>query len=192
MSKTLVGVMGPGDGATDDDIRLAYELGRLIAQQNWILVTGGRRAGVMDAASRGAKSARGTVVGILPGTDAKKMSTAVDIPIITGMNDARNNINVLTSQVLFFIGMSAGTASELALALQHKKPAILVCQREDVVHVFAAMSSSRLEIATDAASAVASAKHILAGGEETPRVTPDNRSVGPINSEMLDHRQWDC
>jgi uncharacterized protein (TIGR00725 family) len=122
----------------------------------------------MDAASRGAKAAQGTVVGILPGTDDEVMSAAVDIPIITGMNEARNNINVLSSRVLFFVGMSAGTASELALALKYKRAAILVCQREDVVHVFAAMSSSKLEIATDAASAVASAKRILAGGEETP------------------------
>ncbi len=168
MSKTLVGVMGPGESATDDDIRLAYELGRLIAQQGWILVTGGRRVEVMDAASRGAKSAQGMVVGILPGIDDEEMSAAVNIPIITGMNDARNNINVLSSQVLFFVGMSAGTASELALALKYKQPAILVCQPEDVVHVFAALSSSRLEITTDAASAVASAKRVLAGGEETP------------------------
>lgn len=168
MSRTIVGVMGPGEGATDEDTRLAYELGGLIAQQGWVLVTGGRRVGVMDAASRGAKAARGTVVGILPGKDDKAMSAAVDIPILTGMNEARNNINVLSSRVLFFVGMSAGTASELALALKHRRPAILVCQREDVVRVFAAMSFSKLEIATDAASAVESARRILAVGEETP------------------------
>lgn len=168
MSRTLVGVMGPGEGATEEDSRLAYELGGLIAQQGWVLVTGGRRVGVMDAASRGAKAARGTVVGILPGTDAEGMSGAVDIPILTGMNEARNNINVLSCRLLFFVGMNAGTASELALALKHKRPVILVCQSKEVVRVFAAMSSSKLEIATNATSAADSAKRFLAACEETP------------------------
>ncbi len=164
MSRTLVGVMGPGEGATDAEKRLAYELGGLIAQQGWILVTGGRRVGVMDAAGQGAKAEGGTVVGILPGTDDQATSPSVDIAILTGMNEARNNINVLSSRLLFFVGMSAGTASELALALKHRKPVILVCQREDVVRVFAPMSSSRLEVAADAASALIAAKYILDAG----------------------------
>ncbi len=167
MRRMLVGVMGPGEGATEEDTRLAYELGGLIAQQGWVLVTGGRRVGVMDAASRGAKAAGGTVVGILPETDDEFISAAVDIPIITGMNEARNNINVLSSRLLFFVGMNAGTASELALALKHKRPIILVRQDDDVVRVFSAMSSADLEIASDAASAVASARRILARGRET-------------------------
>jgi uncharacterized protein (TIGR00725 family) len=165
MGRTLVGVMGPGEGATEEDTRLAYELGGLIAKQGWVLVTGGRGIGVMDAASRGSRAAQGTVVGILPGTDEEGMSAAVDIPIITGMHEARNNINVLSSRVLFFVGMSAGTASELALALKHRRPAILVRQREEIVRVFAAMSSIDLEIATDAAAAVESARRILGLGE---------------------------
>lgn len=161
MSRTLVGVMGPGEDATEDDVQLAYELGRSVAQQGWVLVTGGRQAGVMDAAGRGAKSAGGTVVGILPGIDDTNLSPSVDIPILTGMNEARNNINVLSSRVLFFVGMNAGTASELALALKRKRPVILVRQHEDVIHLFATMSPSRIEIAGDAVSAMESARSIL-------------------------------
>lgn len=167
MSRMLVGVMGPGEDATDQDTRLAYELGGLIAQQGWVLVTGGRRAGVMDAASRGAKAALGTVVGILPGSDDEGMSSAVDIPIITGMNEARNNINVLSSRVLFFVGMNAGTASELALALKCRRPAILVCQREEIIQAFSAMGSSELAIVPDAASALESARRILTDDAHT-------------------------
>jgi hypothetical protein len=48
------------------------------------------------------------------------MSSAIDIPIVTAMQEARNNINVLSSKVLFFVGMNAGTASELALAVKFK------------------------------------------------------------------------
>jgi uncharacterized protein (TIGR00725 family) len=157
----LVGVMGPGEDATVEDMRLAFELGRLIAQQGWGLLTGGRGVGVMDAASRGAKAEGGIVVGILPGADFDGISAAVDIPIITGMNEARNNINVLSSRLLFFVGMNAGTASELSLALKRKQPAILVCQRDTALRFFAELSSSELVNAQDAAAAIECARRIL-------------------------------
>ena len=161
MYMTVVGVMGPGDTATEEDKNTAYGLGKLIAQQGWILLTGGRRYGVMDAAGRGAKAAGGTVIGILPGADTGEMSGSVDIPIVTGMLAARNSINVLSSRVLFFVGMSSGTASELALALKYNKPAILVSQNEDVVRVFQSMSLNKLEAAANEFSAVEIARRIL-------------------------------
>jgi uncharacterized protein (TIGR00725 family) len=161
MSMTLAGVMGPGEDATAEDLRVARELGGLIAREGWVLVTGGRHIGVMDAASRGAKAAQGLVVGILPGLDDNDMSPAVDIPIITGMNEARNCINVLSSRVLFFVGMSPGTAAELALAMKSRRHIILVAAPEDIARVFGAMSSVPLVTAADAASAVASAKRML-------------------------------
>jgi uncharacterized protein (TIGR00725 family) len=159
---TLVGVMGPGEGATHEDMRIAYELGGLIAQQGWVLVTGGRNAGVMDAAGRGAKAAHGLVVGILPGMDCKGMSAAVDIPIVTGINEARNFINVLSGRVLFFVGMNPGTASEMALALKCRQPAILVNQRETTLRFFAEMSASELVHVSDAAAAIAGAQRFFA------------------------------
>ncbi len=161
MSMTLVGVMGPGEGATENDAQLAYELGSLIAGQGWVLLTGGRRTGVMDAASWGAKDAQGLVVGVLPGTDDGDMSAAVDIAIITGMNEARNNINVLSCRILFFVGMSAGTASELALALKSRRQVILVHAREDVVRVFTDIGPVPLVSVDDAASALAAAIRII-------------------------------
>jgi uncharacterized protein (TIGR00725 family) len=126
MSKTIIGVMGPGDQATPNDKENAYALGRLIAQQGWILLTGGRNVGVMDAACQGAKHANGLTVGILPGSDSLGMSSGVDIPILTGIGSARNYINVLTSHLIIACGMGAGTASEVALALKANKPVILL------------------------------------------------------------------
>lgn len=158
----MVGIMGPGEEATEAEVRLAFDLGAAIARQGWVLVTGGRRAGVMDAANQGAKSERGLVVGILPGAGVEGMSAAVDIPIITGMHEARNIINVLSSRVLFFVGMNAGTASELALALKSRWPAILLRQQDDVVRVFAQMCATSLETAADVAAAVEIARRILA------------------------------
>ena len=168
MSMMIVGVMGPGEGATEEEMRLAYDLGKEIASQGWVLLTGGRNVGVMDAASRGARAGHGIVVGILPGTDVEGMSGAVDIPVITGMHEARNSINVLSGRVLFFVGMSAGTASELALAVKSRRPAILMCQPEEVFRFFAAMSFTRLGTAADAVSAIELAKGMLAADPNPP------------------------
>ena len=161
MSKVIVGVMGPGETATDEEMRTAYELGKLIGQQGWILLTGGRSCGVMDAAGRGAKASGGTVVGILPGADTGEMSGSVDIPIVTGMLDARNSINVLSCRVLLFVGMSPGTASELALALKYCRPAILVAQKQAVVQAFQPGSFKNLYFSDDVSSAVRVADTLL-------------------------------
>lgn len=40
MRKIIIGVMGPGENATHTDIENAYQLGKLIAQQGWMLLTG--------------------------------------------------------------------------------------------------------------------------------------------------------
>ncbi|MGB3514496.1 MAG: cytochrome [Microcoleaceae cyanobacterium] len=126
MKKTIIGVMGPGSGATSTDLKNAYKLGELIAQASWVLLTGGRNMGVMDAASGGAKSANGLVIGILPGNNLDGISEAVDIPIITDMGNSRNNINVLSSDFVIACGMGAGTASEVALAIKNNKRVVLL------------------------------------------------------------------
>lgn len=118
--------MGPGEGATEQDLAHAYELGQLIARAGWVLLTGGRNAGVMEAASRGAKQAGGLTLGILPGSDRQGMSSAIDLPILTGLGQARNWVNVLSSQVIIACGTGAGTVSEVAFALKLGKPVIFL------------------------------------------------------------------
>src|SRR5947209_20460947 len=137
MSRILVGVMGPGASASADEVRAAYALGQLIARAGWVLVTGGRATGVMDAACKGAQAEGGLTVGILPTDDARDMSAAVEIPIITGTGQARNNINVLSSVVVFACGMGAGTAAEIALAIKAGKQVILLCDDEAARTFFA-------------------------------------------------------
>src|SRR5665254_20148 len=41
MRKPVIGVMGAGDKAREVDIKTAFELGSLIAQQSWVLLSGG-------------------------------------------------------------------------------------------------------------------------------------------------------
>ncbi len=113
MRRIIIGVMGRGENATANDLQNAYILGQLIAKQGWVLLTGGRNVGVMDAVSKGAKSADGLTIGILPGENQDGMSSWVDIAIFTDMGNSRNNINVLTSDVVIACGMGAGMQEPL-------------------------------------------------------------------------------
>ena len=85
-----------------------------------MLVCGGR-GGVMAAACRGAKSAGGLTVGILPGGDAGEANPWVDVPIATGMGEARNTIVVRSAEAVIAIGGAYGTLSEIAFALRWGK-----------------------------------------------------------------------
>lgn len=163
MRKIIVGVMGPGAGATAADLQNAYELGKLIAQQGWVLLTGGRNVGVMEGASLGAKAVNGLTIGILPTDDTNAISEAVDIAIITDMGDARNNINVLSSDVVIACGMSAGTASEVALALKSNKKVILLNDDEESKVFFKKMSPENIYVVTSAGEAITTAIELLFG-----------------------------
>lgn len=136
MPKPIIGVMGPGGGARQEDKDLAFELGRQIAQNDWILLTGGRDIGVMHAALHGAKSVGGLTVGVLPSSNLTGVSEFVDVPIRTGMGSARNNINVLSSDVVVACGTGAGTTSEIMLAVKAGKPVILLNQLDSAVRFF--------------------------------------------------------
>jgi len=125
MRKAIIGVMGGGD-ANKKDIKLAYDLGALIAKEGWVLLNGGRSAGIMEASSKGCKEHGGITVGILPGRDSSSTSKYIDIQILTGMGDARNYINVLSSDVVIACKGGAGTISEIALALKNGKKVILL------------------------------------------------------------------
>lgn len=155
MRKIIIGVMGPGEEATSTDLQNAYELGKLIAQKGWVLLTGGRNIGVMDAASLGAKSASGLTIGILPGNSTNGVSEAVDIIIVTGMGHARNNINVLSSEVVIACGMGTGTASEIALALKSNKKVILLNNVEESKVFFQKLSPENIYVANDVEEAIA-------------------------------------
>jgi uncharacterized protein (TIGR00725 family) len=114
--------MGAGENARAIDIRNAFALGSAIANEGWVVLTGGRNRGVMDAVNKGAKASGGLTVGILPTKDKRTISDAVDVAVITDMGNARNYINVLTSDVIVACGAGgAGTASEIALALKSDK-----------------------------------------------------------------------
>ena len=91
-AKPRIGVMGPGT-CPPDLYALAREVGYLIARRGAILICGGR-GGVMEASARGAREGNGITVGILPGESAAAANPYIDIPIVTGLGNARNAVNV--------------------------------------------------------------------------------------------------
>lgn len=126
MRRPVIGVMG-ASAPSPSALASAKQLGRLIAERGWILLTGGRSVGVMAAACDGAKQVPGSLtLGILPGASGGE-APGLDIAVFTGMGEARNAINVLTSDVVVACGVeSAGTISEIALALKAEKPVVLL------------------------------------------------------------------
>ncbi len=145
MRQRIVGVMGPGD-ATQPHTDNAYAVGRLIARNGWVTLSGGREAGVMGAAMRGAHEEGGLTVGILPNSNTSDWSQHLDIPIVTNMEQARNCINVLTSDALVVVGMNPGTASEAALGIKEGKPVILLGNSSESIAFFRQLSQSFREI----------------------------------------------
>ena len=117
-----IGVIG-GSEASEETLKIAYEVGRYIANNNAVLVCGGL-GGVMDAASRGASENGGVVVGIIPGADKSAANPYVQIVIPTGMGVARNALVVHASDVLVAFPGKFGTLSEIGLALDLGKPVI--------------------------------------------------------------------
>jgi uncharacterized protein (TIGR00725 family) len=161
IKKITIGIMGPGLGARETDCQVAYELGRSIALSGWVLLTGGRNVGVMEAANQGAKQENGLTVGILPTADDHGISEAVDIVIFTDMGNARNNINVLSSDVVVACGMGSGTASEVALALKSNKPVILLnCDRQTQMF-FQQLSGDQVWVSDSVEEAMQTIKKIL-------------------------------
>jgi uncharacterized protein (TIGR00725 family) len=104
-------------------VSAAEDVGRLLAIHGASVVCGGL-GGVMEAACRGAKSAGGTTIGILPGLDRGEANAWVDVAIPTGLGEARNALVVRAADVVIAIGGEFGTLSEIALALKTGKPVV--------------------------------------------------------------------
>ncbi|MEW6455677.1 MAG: TIGR00725 family protein [Acidobacteriota bacterium] len=114
-TKKRIGIIG-GNEADQRLYEIAFEVGKLIAKNDAILICGGL-GGVMEAASKGAKSMGGITIGIIPSSNIKDANRYIDIPISTGIGLARNLMVVLNSDVLIAIDGKYGTLSEISYAL---------------------------------------------------------------------------
>jgi uncharacterized protein (TIGR00725 family) len=78
----------------------------------------------MEAASKGAKAAGALTIGVLPGCSPQDANPYIDLPIVTGLSEARNLIIVRTAEVLIAVGGGPGTLSEIAFAPKLHRPVI--------------------------------------------------------------------
>lgn len=125
MSETatsVIAVVGPGEADTATCDR-AEIVGQAVATAGADLVCGGL-GGVMEAACRGARSAGGRTIGILPGGERAGANPHVDVVIPTGLGEARNVVVVRTADALIAVSGGWGTLSEIALAAKLARPIV--------------------------------------------------------------------
>ena len=103
----------------------AEEVGRLLAERGCIVVTGGLGE-VMAAASRGAKAAGGTTIGILPGEDRAEANEWVDHGGVTGLGHTRNYAVAASRDGVIAVGGRWGTFAEIAFAKLLGRPVVIL------------------------------------------------------------------
>lgn len=116
-----VAVIGSG---AENEAR-AEEVGRLLAKRGCVVVTGGLGE-VMAAAARGAKSAGGTTIGILPGESRRDANEWSDYAVVTGIGHARNLAVVASGDAVIAVGGSWGTLAEIGFASRLGRPTVVL------------------------------------------------------------------
>lgn len=115
-------VIGSGDPDPERD-RQAEQVGRALAERGAVLVCGGL-GGVMEAACRGAATAGGTTIGLLPGADRQGANPHLTIALPTGMGELRNGLIVRAADAVIAVGGEYGTLSEIGFALKLGRPVV--------------------------------------------------------------------
>jgi uncharacterized protein (TIGR00725 family) len=113
MTRRQISVVGSGS----EHEQRAEEVGRLLAERGCTVVCGGRDE-VMAAAARGAKSAGGTTIGILPGETRADANEWIDHVVVTGIGHARNLAVAASGDAVIAVGGSYGTLAEIGFALR--------------------------------------------------------------------------
>jgi uncharacterized protein (TIGR00725 family) len=122
MPRKYVAVCGATE-ATEAQVTAAREVGRLLAEAGAVVINGGH-GGVSAAASEGAASAGGIVVGLLPDAHRAGANPHLTVSLPTGMGQARNVLIVTAAQAVIAIGGGWGTLSEIAIAKRLGRPVV--------------------------------------------------------------------
>jgi uncharacterized protein (TIGR00725 family) len=112
-----------GSGAEHEE--RAEQVGRLLAERGCVVVTGGLGE-VMAAASRGAKAAGGTTIGILPGESRAEANPWIDHAVVTGIGHARNLAVAASGDAVVAVGGSWGTLAEIGFARRLGRPVVVL------------------------------------------------------------------
>jgi uncharacterized protein (TIGR00725 family) len=159
-----IAVVGSSDDRMEPAVSHARELGELLALEGWTVLSGGRDTGVMRAVNEGAKRVAGSLtVGILPGAESV-VAPGVDVVLVTGLGNARNNVIVLSADVVVACGVDGpGTASEVALALKNGTPVVLLAPDENALAFFRRIGDGTIVTAASPREAVERVRALLAG-----------------------------
>ena len=134
----MIAVIG-GRDADKKSLSLAEHIGKLVALNGWQLLCGGL-SGIMEAASKGASSVGGTVVGILPGGKRSDANPYISVVIASGIGIARNTIIAHSADAAIAIAGGYGTLSEIAFCLQLGKPVVAINSKWRIEGAFVASS----------------------------------------------------
>jgi uncharacterized protein (TIGR00725 family) len=121
MARVQVAVIGSG---AEHEGR-AEQVGRLLAERGCTVVTGGLGS-VMAAAARGAKSAGGTTIGVLPGETGHGANEWIDHVVVTGVGHARNLAVVASGDAVIAVGGQWGTLAEIGFARVLGRPVVIL------------------------------------------------------------------
>jgi len=132
LRKIQIGVMGSAaDLMYSKKLeKLAFEVGRLIAESGNITIYGAEKDydSLSTAASRGAKSADGLTVGVTygKGKDVWDKEGNTDVIIVTGIErgGGREFVLVNSCDVIIIVSGGSGTLTEAAIAYQMNIPII--------------------------------------------------------------------
>ena len=113
------------NGCTTEHEKIAFEVGQEVGKSGSVLITGGL-GGIMQAASKGAKSVDGITVGIIPQDDPSEANEYCDIVIPSGMGFTRDFLNALSADGVVIVGGGSGTLSEVCAAYMSKKPMVAI------------------------------------------------------------------
>jgi hypothetical protein len=142
-----------GKGSPDSELApIAEEVGRRLAEAEAVVVCGGL-AGVMEAAARGASAAGGTVIGVIPSSQAEDANRHCTHVIATGIGHARNLAIVSSGDAVIAIGGEWGTLSEIAYARELGR-AVVAIESWQLSAAGIMSGGLGIEVAPDPATAV--------------------------------------
>jgi len=123
--KQIIAIIGNAN--IENDIKkqkISFELGKLIIDNGFVLATGGL-GGVMEYASKGAKSSEkytgNSIIGVLPDYNSDNANKYIDIAIPTGFGLARNLMLISMANAVIAVGGGSGTLNEISASWQMNK-----------------------------------------------------------------------
>lgn len=112
----------------------AFDFGKLLAEQKYTLIYGGATGGLMDAVAKGASSASGEIIGIIPDAIIKNNRLSqlpTQLIQVEDMSERKKQMQEI-SDVFVVLPGSYGTLDEMfsviasAIVGEHNKPLICV------------------------------------------------------------------